>query len=58
MHGCFALAGHTQAEAGDDEAVESFKQFARQSMIEILEWIQTVFVWTVGVYALSVIDHQ
>ncbi|NLD96795.1 MAG: hypothetical protein GX635_06705 [Synergistaceae bacterium] len=33
----FALAGHTQAEeAGDDEAVESFKQFARQSMIEIL----------------------
>ncbi len=33
----FALAGYTQAEeAGDGEAVESFKQFARQSMIEIL----------------------
>ena len=33
----FALAGHTQAEeAGDGEAAESFKQFARQSMIEIL----------------------
>lgn len=33
----FALAGHTQAEEeGNSEAAESFRQFARQAMVEIL----------------------